>query len=80
MKDIYFASIWQALKGTNIVDLKLQTRIKYFELRDNRLYLKEGQRFAIPFNKQIRTQLLKEHHDIEISGHVGIDRTYEHIA
>jgi len=32
---------------------------------------------AIPKDKRLRTQILQEHHDINISGHLGIDKTYE---
>ena len=30
-------------------------------------------------NKELRTKLLKEYYDIEIAGHLGIDKTYKTI-
>ena len=48
-------------------------------MRDNKLYLKEEQRLAIPINKELRTKLLEEYHDIKIARHLGIDKTYEAI-
>src|SRR5271163_1905019 len=52
-------------------------RAKHFELQGNRIYLKEGNRMAILKDKRLRTQILQEHHDINISGHLGIDKTYK---
>jgi len=34
---------------------------------------------AIPSDRQIRTHILHEHHDTDISGHLGIDKTIEAI-
>ena len=46
-------------------------------MKNNWIYLKDGQRLAIPKDKALQTQLLEEHHDIKISGHLGIDKTYD---
>ena len=49
-------------------------------MRDNKLYLKEEQRLAIPINKELRTKLLEEYYDIKIAEHLGIDKTYKAIC
>ena len=46
-------------------------------MKDNRIYLKKDQCLAIPFNKQLKTHILKEYHDIEIAGYLEIDKTIE---
>jgi len=79
-KDNYFSPIWNVLNNQETCNPKQQTYIKYFELKDGKIYLKEGQRLAVPANKQIRSQLLQEHHDAKIAGHVGIDKTYAAIS
>ena len=59
---------------------KQLTQSHNFELKDNKIYLKGTTRLAIPNNKELRKQILMEHHDIDISGHVDIDKTYENIS
>src|SRR6185369_5885441 len=61
-------------------DPKQVARTKYFEFRNDAIYLKEGNRMAIPSSKQLQTLLLQEHHDINTAGHLGIDKTYESIS
>jgi hypothetical protein len=75
-KDSYFAPILEALQNPDVSE-KQHARAKHFELGKRGIYLKESQRLAIPKDKTIRTQLLQEHHDIKIAGHLGIDKTYE---
>src|SRR5271163_2641241 len=76
-KDRYFAPILEILQHPDDADEKEKAQARNFELRNNRIYLKKDQRLAIPFNKQLRTHILREHHDIEIAGHLGIDKTIE---
>lgn len=78
-QDKYFSLIFKTLKHPEKSDEKQQAQASHYELKNNKLYLKEGQRLAIPKNKELRTQLLKEYHDIPIAGHLGIDKTYETI-
>lgn len=78
-QDKYFSFIFETLKNPEKSDAKQQARASHYELRDNKLYLKEGQRLAIPKDKELRTRLLYEYHDIPITGHLGIDKTYEAI-
>ena len=59
---------------------KQLTQSHNFELKDNKIYLKGTNRLAIPNNKELRKQILIEHYDIDISGHVGIDKTYKNIS
>ncbi|CAJ0631351.1 13763_t:CDS:2 [Entrophospora sp. SA101] len=48
--DSYFSHIWNTLNKNNLesVDPKQQAKIKYFELIDGKIYLKDGKRLAIP--------------------------------
>ncbi|CAJ0635170.1 10597_t:CDS:2, partial [Entrophospora sp. SA101] len=41
-KDNYFSPIWNVLNDKETKDPKQQTRVKYFELKDGKIYLKEG--------------------------------------
>jgi ''chromo'' (CHRromatin Organisation MOdifier) domain./Integrase core domain. len=77
--DPYFSSILETLQNPEAASEKQLAKAKNFELKDNRIYLKEGDRLAIPKDKILRTQLLQEHHDTDISGHLGVDKTYESI-
>jgi RNase H-like domain found in reverse transcriptase/Reverse transcriptase (RNA-dependent DNA polymerase)/Integrase zinc binding domain len=77
--DPYFSPILDTLQNPEAASEKQHAKAKHFELKENRIYLKEGDRLAIPKDKGLRTQLLQEHHDIDISGHLGIDKTYEAI-
>ena len=79
--DNYLGPILEILKDENsIKDPKLAARVKYFELEDNKIYLREGKRLAIPKDKTLRTKVLNECHDIPTAGHLGIDKTYELVA
>ena len=77
-EDEYFAPIYDILKLEN-VDEKQKAKAKHFELHQDRLYLKEGKQLAIPKVKVLRTQIMQEYHDIQVAGHLGIDKTYEAI-
>ena len=48
-------------------------------LKSNKIYLRDTERLAILNDKALKTHLLQEHHDIPISGHLGIDKTYEQL-
>lgn len=41
------------------------------------MYLKNGNQFCILDNKELRTSLLYEHHDIKISSHLRRKKIYE---
>ncbi|CAJ0642258.1 15943_t:CDS:1, partial [Entrophospora sp. SA101] len=45
-KDNYFSPIWNVLNDKETKDPKQQTRVKYFELKDGKIYLKEGSQLA----------------------------------
>jgi hypothetical protein len=77
--DKYFGPILSALRNPDQIDEKQKNRAKYFELQGKSLYLKDTQRMAIPSDRQIRTHILHEHHDTDISGHLGVDKTIEAI-
>ena len=76
-KDPYFAYILETLQNIKEASEKQIARAKHFKLQENKIYLKEGERLAIPKDKELRTKLLIEHYDINISGYLGIDKTYE---
>nr|CAG8647205.1 594_t:CDS:2 [Entrophospora candida] len=76
-QDKYFAPIFEALKNSVKSDEKQKAQAIHYELRNNKLYLKQGQQLVIPKNKELQTSLLQEYHDIPIAGHLGIDKTYE---
>src|SRR5277367_6328261 len=76
-KDKYFAPILETLQHPDEADEKEKAQARNFEWKNNRIYLKRDQRLVIPFNKQLRTHILREHHDIEIAGHLGMDKTIE---
>ena len=48
-------------------------------LMSNKIYLYDTERLAIPNDKALNTRLLQEHHDIPISEHLDIDKTYEQL-
>src|SRR5271170_6838263 len=79
-KDKYFAPILETLQHPDDANEKEKAQARNFELKNDRIYLKKDQRLAIPFNKQLRIHILREHHDIEIAGHLGIDKTIEAIT
>ena len=76
-QDHYFAPILETLQHPQDATPKELARAKHFELNNQRIYLKEENWLAIPKDKRLRTQILQEHHDTDISGHLGIDKTYE---
>ena len=78
-QDSYFAPILETLQLPQDTTPKELARAKHFEIKDDKIYLKEGNHMAIPKDKRLRTQILQEHHDINISGHLRIDKTYESI-
>ena len=78
-KDKYFAPICETLQHPDEASEKEKAQARNFEWKNNRIYLKQDQRLAIPHDKQLRTHILREHHDIDIAGHLGIDKTTEAI-
>lgn len=41
-----------------------------------RLYFK-GNRLVIPFSERLRTKIVQDHHDDQVSGHAGRNELYE---
>ena len=80
LEDKYFAPIYKTLKSPSQSDKKQQAYARNYELRNNKLYLKEEQYLAIPIDKKLKSKLLEEYHDIKIARHLGIDKTYEAIC
>ena len=80
LEDPYFCDIWEFLHHPDTTPEKQLAQARNFELKDNKIYLKKDNRLAISNNKELRTQILQEHYDINISGHLGIDKTYDNIS
>jgi hypothetical protein len=78
-QDKYFVQILETLQYPEQADEKAKAKAKHFEWKDKRIYLRTGHRLAIPSDKRLRTHILREHHDIDIAGHLGIDKTTEAI-
>ena len=79
-EDKYFSDILKKLQGEQINDPKVIACVKYYELQDDNIFLKEGHRLAIPRDRTILTTVIKEHHDNPIAGHFRVDKTYENIS
>ena len=79
-QDKYFGPILQALQSKDKNNPKVEAKARNYELRDNKIYLKNQQQLAIPKNKTILTQLLQEFHDSPISEHMDVDKTYAAIS
>ena len=77
--DNYFAPILETLIDPASATEKQHARARNFELKDNRIYLKKDQRLIIPQSQPLRSHILREHHDIDIAGHPGIDKTLDAI-
>src|SRR5579884_4042722 len=79
-EDKYFAEIYEVLKNFKSANPKQQTKVKNFELKDELLYLKNTSHLAIPSDKNLKSKILFEFHDVPIAGHIGIDKTYAIIS
>ena len=55
LQDKYFAYIFEILKNKETSDKKQQARASHYDVRNKKLYLKEGQQLAIPKDKELRT-------------------------
>ena len=69
----------ETLQHPDQSDKKSRARAKHFKWTNQRIYLREGHRLAIPNDKRVKTHILSEHHDIDTAGHLGIDKTTEAI-
>ena len=79
-KDAYFNDIFNVLSKPEDATDKQRAKAKHFELAEQRLYLKEGQRLCVPKDKTLRTTILQEAHDSQTAGHFSIDKTYENVT
>ena len=75
----YFAQILETLQHPDQSNEKSRARAKNFEWTNQRIYLKEGHRLVVSNNKRLKTHILQKHHDIDIAGHLGINKTTEAI-
>ena len=79
LEDPHFSDIWESLHYSDQVPEKQLARAHNFELKDNKIYLKRNNRLAILNNRTLRTQILRKHHNINISEYLGIDKVYNNI-
>jgi hypothetical protein len=79
-EDRYFKDLLVELR-----DNKQQpARKKRFRLKNsNEIYLydsdEEIERLCVPRKKALVTKLLQEHHDIQLAGHLGTEKTYQNL-
>ena len=51
-----------------------------YQLENDLLFLREGERMCIPDDPETKTILLQEVHDSALAGHPGLDKTYTRLA
>jgi hypothetical protein len=78
-EDKYFCQIWETLTNKDATS-KQKALAKNYYLKEGNIYLKDGNRLALPRNKPLITKVIGENHDIPIAGHLGQEKTYERIA
>lgn len=66
--------IFRALRSPGTLTENMPIYYRHFAITDNLLYYDQN-RVCIP-KGALRTQLLHDHHDANIAGHQGFDRTY----
>ncbi len=71
---------WEILQRLESSDEKEKAQVRNYELHDDKVYLKKDQRLVIPYHRELRTRIICEFHDIPISGHLGIDKTYGNVS
>ena len=52
---------------------------KQFEIREGLIFTTDGNRLCIPDIKELKKNILHDHHDSLTAGHFGFDKTYEAI-
>jgi hypothetical protein len=84
--DKYFGPIYHALTQLQgQIDSKIRTQIGRYQVNDQVLFLKkapheERAQLCIPDKMEMRNKILQDHHDADIAGHRGVDKTYLNIA
>ena len=84
--DAYFGPIYHALTSPqDKMDPKVKSQVGRFQILNQFLFLKKAPhedqaRLCIPDKLEMKTTLLRNHHDAEIAGHQGVDKTYSSIA
>jgi transposase InsO family protein len=75
VSDKYFKDIYE--RAAKISD---EHNPYEFTLVNGNLYLKQGMRVCIPDLPAVKATLMKEFHDSLVSGHYGVDKTYDRLA
>ena len=75
--DPEFSSIIETLASNNRTSKVSKSYLEHFELKNGLLFY-DGHRLCLPKGPH-RTQTIQDHHDAEIAGHQGFERTYERI-
>ena len=78
-QDKYFAQILETLQNPKQANEKAKAKAKHFVWENKRIYLRTGHQLAVPADKRLHTHILQEHYNIDITGHLGIDKTTEAI-
>ena len=78
-QDKYFAQILETLQNPEQANEKTKAKAKHFVWENKRIYLRTGHRLTFSADKRLHIYILQEHHDIDIAGHLGIDKTTEAI-
>jgi len=76
-KDKYFKRIRKILKSKN-VNSKDKHFLKFYKINGDTLLYND--RICIPNDKIIKGKIVKEGHDLLISGHMGIEKTYLNVS
>ena len=78
--DLKLQQTFDTLRNYESSDEKQKANVRNYELNNNRIYLKRDQRLVIPVHKELCMRIIREFHDINILGHLGIDKTYGNIS
>jgi hypothetical protein len=87
MEDATFKDLYAHLKDppSDLAALpkELMPKLKHYWVQDDLMYFSphaiDIYRLVVPEYKDLRLDILRDHHDITIAGHMGIDKTYEGI-
>jgi transposase InsO family protein len=71
-----FQTIVETLQGLSPKKVVAPSLMKHYSLNNDGMLVYDATRICIP-KGPIRTQVLHDHHDTPISGHQGIERTYD---
>jgi hypothetical protein len=85
LEDAKFQDLYEYLKNPpsdpTTIPKELVPKVKHYWVQDDLLYFSphavDFYRLVVPEYKDLRMNILQDHHDIPTAGHMGIDKTYE---